>query len=378
MEPKRFPILKDSLEQWFAEKGDDVFPSYDTTRGEFAYQQRYQLLKTALAPFHGIVEKGALLKSALQWQAAARKAVQKSMDEKDWKAAYTELDKLDELVYLNNHGVGHVDRVVKRTSELLIESSCELTAYEGYLLLAAIQFHDVGNVFGREGHELKCRQIMAENCKHIIRDSAERHTITDIASVHGGCCGPSKDTITSLIDGILLNQPVRRQLLAAILRFADELADDSSRADQTALEKGLIISGGEIFHRYSEALHSVKIERNVVTLCFEFSSEFAVKPLIKDGKPRFLLDEIYYRTVKLERERRYCMRFMRPHFIIDRVRVAILIRSPTDPRHRESVTYTLEEKGYPYEVPENIRAVNPGLLTGSQMRRRLNKEWKAP
>src|ERR1039457_4917291 len=41
-------------------------------------------------------------------------------------------------IFLNDHGPAHVATVIKRASELISTETCTLTAYEAYILLAAI------------------------------------------------------------------------------------------------------------------------------------------------------------------------------------------------------------------------------------------------
>jgi hypothetical protein len=175
---------------------------------------------------------------------------------------------------------------------------------------------------------------------------------------------------------MLFNHPVRKRLLAAILRFADELADDSTRADRVSLEKSLLPKGSEIYHRYSESLHSVKIEKRNIQLGYEFTSALAIKQFEKHESNCYLLDEIYRRTLKMERERRYCMRFLRPFFDIDRIRVEIVIQSESDPLANDKITYTLEENGYPDYFSDKMKQFNKDLRTGEAERRFIKKEWK--
>src|ERR1039457_2256022 len=56
-------------------------------------------------------------------------------------------------IFLNDHGPGHITTVIQRATELVAAKACALSPYEVYLLLAAIQVHDVGNILGRKGHE---------------------------------------------------------------------------------------------------------------------------------------------------------------------------------------------------------------------------------
>jgi hypothetical protein len=294
------------------------------------------------------------------------------------QALLEDLDRAEPLVYLNAHGAGHVEKVIGKAFELLKQTGCAITAYEGYLLLCAIQFHDVGNIFGRDRHEQKCRTIMDQACRQIIKDTAERNAISHISMVHGGCWGTSLDTIGSLLpERTLFGAPVRMQLLAAVLRFADELADDSSRADRAAMDNNLIPAEGLIYHRYSESLHTVDVKPNSIELSYEFESSLAFKTLKKGGKSKFLLDEIYSRTLKMERERRYCMRFLRPHMSIDQIKAEIVIQSAHNGLETDKITYTLQETGYPGK-PDDVKEFGKELRTGQEEREYLKKrKWEA-
>src|SRR5438874_2173405 len=57
--------------------------------------------------------------------------------------------------YLTDHGDEHVRTVIERASHLARADACALTPYESYVLLVAIHLHDVGNIFGRAGHEMR-------------------------------------------------------------------------------------------------------------------------------------------------------------------------------------------------------------------------------
>ena len=175
----------------------------------------------------------------------------------------------EDIVYLTNHGPDHVNQVVQRTTDLLRDSGCKLSAYEGYILLSAILFHDVGNIFGRKNHEARAWEIMNRLGSLAGTDTLEKKTIIKIALVHGGAFNGSKDTIGQLQErDDILNKPVRKRLLAALLRFGDELADDYSRASRYMLDAGMIPTDSQIYHRYSDSLKSVRVEDGEVRLRF--------------------------------------------------------------------------------------------------------------
>jgi len=320
------PLKKEqTFEDWLHIHNDSCFPEYSTERGEFSYSKRYEDLKTVLSPIHNSVNTGALATGALDWMKKATQIIKSSYRADKRNRLLMELNEADPVVHLNNHGKDHVDRVIEKVAEIVrFFERDHVTPYEGFLILCAIQIHDIGNVFGRMDHEKTCREILETKCNNIIPDAFERRTIEKLALVHGGAFGDNRDTISHLYEPrILFNQKIRKRLLAALLRFGDELADDSTRADRDGLKQGTILEGSRIYHRYSEALHTVKIEKDkneklFINLSFELDTSQddnnpsrIIYPMKKNGKDKFLLDEIYDRTLKMERERRYCIRFLR-------------------------------------------------------------------
>lgn len=315
---------------------------------------RYSRVHEKLEPILGVVEKSAYAQAVKNWHEAGLERLEGVSSEEEKTEIYQSQWESLPMFYLNNHGSKHIETVLQREKDLLTTTeSIELDAYELFLLLCATELHDVGNVYGREGHEKGIMPII-KKLETELPDSIERTTILTIAMTHGGKIGDSKDTICKLLkERMILGHKVRVQILAAILRFADELADDNSRASKEELDLGIIPKESELFHRYSEALHTVLVERDdkeyFVKLFFEFTSDVAIKTFDFMGRQKYLLDEIYDRTLKMERERRYCMRFMRPYISVEGIRVEIMIQDVENPFVAKPITYTLNECGYPDE-----------------------------
>lgn len=380
-----------NLEEWLLKQPDKDFPPYYSDRGEKSYPDKYRDIKTALIPIHNNVEKGALLKSIADWKDSLKAQIAKIKDQTDLESIQereqlNELLQRDPAVYLNYHGVGHVNKVIEKVSELVQNfRTGKLTAYETFLLLCAIQIHDIGNIFGRQNHENSLTHIFMNIANPIIHDTSIKVLITKIARVHSGRIDGDKDTISKSklrFGGNSFGQEVRERLLAALLRFADELADDSSRADLQALDLGMISEESLIYHEYSRSLHTVKIKENDVNntlfLLLEYciDSELMIKRFIKEGKskPILLLDEIFNRTIKMEQERRYCMRFFKQYLPLDEIKVRIEIVSTYDLVEPEEVNYTLKESGYP--MNDNITIDCP-INTGEKIIESLiDKGWR--
>lgn len=264
---------------------------------------------------------------------------------------------LQDGILLTRHGKKHVETVVDRASKLLMNdsspSSQSLTCYEVYLLLMAIYFHDVGNVYGRNQHEKMIVPII-DTIKPLLSDEAiERGTVIRIAEAHGGTVnGAPKDTIARLAPSdLVLGQRVRMRALAAVLRFADELADDSSRSAGILKTAGELPRSSEVYHYYAKALHSVDVRPSeyLVDLRYQFHCSDAKEKFGKGSNSVYLLDEIYSRTLKIHNEREYCMRFTHGIVRIDVISVTIEVHLDEHALHPAipPIQYRLAARGYP-------------------------------
>lgn len=281
----------------------------------------------------------------------------------------------DHIIFLNDHGPAHIEKVIERAFSILNSSSLEPTEFETFILLCAIQIHDIGNVLGRVSHERKLNDIFDEHSKDLIIDSPEKRVIKSIAMAHGGKTREgNKDTISKLrTSEVIFDTTIRTRFLAAVLRFADELADDSSRANRSALDLGVIGVDSEIYHNYSKVLHTVVIEKDDtnndhrIMLVYELDASTLKKQYKIGNSQKYLLDEIYDRTLKMEQERRYCMKFMHPYIDIGRIEVTINIYDE-DLEPLPSISYRLEDISYP-DSPKigHIKDVDTSIPSGEEV-----------
>ena len=262
--------------------------------------------------------------------------------------------------YYNDHGEEHIKMVIERASRITsnfaqIGGGFELSNYETFILLVSIHLHDAAHLIDkRSEHTGKTHEILSRFFSTEL-ETPEIMTIANIARAHGG----KNDPIGVLSEDELLGQNIRSRLLAAILRLGDELADDTSRAskallmleDQKIDERNRHIKRfSEIYHRYSEALHSVKIEGNEIKLSFCIS-ETQLERLFEKKESdsitkHFLLDEIYARTEKTFLETLYCNRFFPANYRINVIKVKINLLEKYSISFR-NIAYELKESGYP-------------------------------
>ena len=276
----------------------------------------------------------------------------------------------DRTVFLNDHGIEHIKTVLRRASELVLASKCKLTPKEVFYLICAILLHDIGNILGRYEHELNISTVIKEAGDLFSDDTSEQRLIRDIARVHGGKTDSGdKDTINLLTPVVNMDsEEIRVHLIASILRFADELADDKNRGAAWPIKKGLVPDESKIYHEYSLSLNSVVISHDERELCLNFylQTDKLKTQFIKDGKSTYLIDEIYSRLLKLHTERIYCLRFMKEYIELDKILVNIEFVSKyfEEMSKIKPLKFTLAEFGYPEIKEDSIFKLCPSLREG--------------
>jgi len=137
--------------------------------------------------------------------------------------------------YYTDHGEQHIQSVIRAASMLLgrYRADHHLPPLDIFLLLSAILWHDVGNVFERSKHA-EIIAPMTEEIKNIgFSDPSVQRMVVEIAGAHtrrDGLTGPrSSADCVLLSDATLTTNP---QELAAILRFADEVSENRARVSE--------------------------------------------------------------------------------------------------------------------------------------------------
>lgn len=289
----------------------------------------------------------------------------------------------DPEIVLNDHGPKHIETVISRASYMVSQANCSLGPYEVYILLCCIELHDVGNIFGRYKHEVNATIIMQEAEGICGRDQIEAIKIRQIAEAHGGkTTSGDKDKISGLPekDDTFFGD-LRPQLIASILRFADELADDKDRAHRKLLINGLLPKKSEVFHAYAMCLDSVKVnhEDSGINLSFHIPKKFLSRKFGKMGEEVYLLDEVYNRVLKMHFERIYCMRFCKNVIDLQRLFVRISFYEETLVEVFPRISFELSEKGYP-DVDSDIfdmcdeLSINGQRITGEYVKSEVDKQ----
>ena len=208
---------------------------------------------------------------------------------------------------LTDHTEKHISNVLNNAWKLVSdkeEKSCSLNEIELLLLCVSILFHDVGNIHGRENHNEKIAEIYNEaRYSKLDRCQQERQLVLKIVKAH---CGKSKkgnkDTLLDVHDSShLFDKPIRVRELAAILRFADELAEGPQRTSQYMIEKKLIQEDSLLYHLYS-SITQIVVDKGDGRIILIYNIDYPVNGYSLSE----LLKFVYMRILKMDMERRYC------------------------------------------------------------------------
>jgi hypothetical protein len=134
-------------------------------------------------------------------------------------------------------------------------------------------------------------------------------------------------------------------MLAALLRFADEISDDFCRA---AYNNTIIPSKNKVFHAYSETLEPVSISGETIKFHFRIPYKYTQDKLGKGNVSVFLYDEIISRLTKCMRELEYCRKYANGFIAITTLNITIDILEETSPRKvKDKSSFRLRLIGYP-------------------------------
>lgn len=247
---------------------------------------------------------------------------------------------------LTDHGVHHIESVMKNSYDVLGERIKYLNGYELYLLLISIHFHDLGNIYGREQHEKKIAEIIDKLGDRLPLDAVEKMFIFSIATAHGGFYDEDKDTISHIaVDKYCNGITVRAKALAAILRFADEISDDLHRAAKPGIN---VPKENEAFHEYSKSLETPNIDGKTLKFNYIIPYKLTQEKVGKSNSNIFLYDEIILRLEKCMRELEYCRKFSDGFIDISTLNVTVqILKENSNWQPKEKFQFRLSLKGYP-------------------------------
>jgi hypothetical protein len=229
--------------------------------------------------------------------------------------------------FLTDHGEQHIRSVIQACGMLLDRhldpdispGKRQLTTLDIFLVLSAILWHDVGNVYKREGHAQRAVE-MTNQIKTLGFPEPEIHRlVTQIALAHSGRDGLSKASQEQDCSTFHNTYTVYPRALAAIVRFGDEVSENRFRVSAALLPD--VPPANRVFWEYANTITASRPEpsRKRIVVTISIQREAAVQeydcvefPNRCNSEGRIhLLDYVICRLEKMNNERAYCS----PQFI---------------------------------------------------------------
>lgn len=214
------------------------------------------------------------------------------------------------LPSITDHGANHIANVLNNVHLLLGDSLDKFTGIELYCLCLSVLFHDVGNLEGREAHQ----RNIADIYEHVRNKNSsylhEKSIILKVCAAHCGYSGDgSMDTLKDVDESYHLHgHKVELRKIAAILRFADELAEGPQRTSAYMQFKHKYDAKSEIYHKYASITH-ICIDRGNkrITITYHLQIEDLNGKINPSAEATLkeLLMFTYKRIIKLDQERKY-------------------------------------------------------------------------
>jgi hypothetical protein len=215
----------------------------------------------------------------------------------------------------NNHGPGHIGRVLDKLGELLGDRILEdkvITPYELFLSMMAILYHDVGILRERKGHGDISASFLDVDDNDYIFDQRDKKIIRAAVVSHSS----SKDieaecaefSNTEYIGG----HDVRPRLVAALVRLSDELDEDYRRADPKVAAEIGIADDSRFYWAFSQRILGTRPnrQRQEIYVGIQFEPADVNWTVHVDGKQRAFISVFAEKLAKINRERAYVARFL--------------------------------------------------------------------
>ena len=222
---------------------------------------------------------------------------------------------------LTDHGSRHIANVQRNILALLGDGEAtdgetatkEVSGVELYLLAMATLFHDVGNIHGRRDHQRNIGAIFDDARGTSAATRREKTLVLRACAAHTGLASDgTRDTLKEVAPTEQLEgKKIQLQQLAAILRFADELAEGPQRTSEFRRQNNDYDSQSQIYQEYA-AVTDVFIDRgnHRISLAYEIPVDTDDEdPKQRQGTLQALLQYILHRIVKLDQERRYAVHY---------------------------------------------------------------------
>lgn len=254
------------------------------------------------------------------------------------------------------HGNRHIRDVVESLDKIALSieqkpRATPLDPLEAYILLCAAHLHDAGNIRGRAGHPDRCGEIIRDH-PDLFYDTETRFNIFDVARVHGGESTKFGRDKFREITSDNFSFP-RLRLLAAILRMADELSENSERVPKELVARLEVSPQSNLAYRYARCFRRFELQNDMLDIQLRVQPEQHEFVTEIDGERVGFFDHLESKIDVIEKEARYCAQYGRPDFDIRSIRFTVEFFAENFPSVDKAVSKLILDldRGYPEELP---------------------------
>jgi len=218
---------------------------------------------------------------------------------------------------LSDHCEPHIENVMENIGSLIgLEANQIKVPMSTRELLASLLgalMHDIGNIEGRAEHHKAITKVLSQlDLSGKVWAKPDIQAVNRICKAHTGKTEDgSRDTIGPLANQRtpFLGKPIQPEKVAALLRYADELAEGPQRTSKYLMRTEKYGQDSELFHRYASVTH-MNIDFNAKKVFADYHVDIEApelgnkNPVIRKNLNQ-LIRFCHYRASKLEHERRY-------------------------------------------------------------------------
>ncbi len=261
--------------------------------------------------------------------------------------------------FYTDHGITHVNRVLEKIYGFLyphlpVGGAGRDLIFDKenlYILMNAVLWHDVGNIYGRNGHQNNINNIFSE-IKSFLYDDLHRELIIKIAQGHCGIGSIERNIYESSV--MIGENTIYPRFLSALLRISDELDEDCHRVEERIYPRiplenkrywKFCLFNKTVYPKYiidSFGNTSLKIQINSKMKREELGEMFQ-----KNGVGVMAIKEYISRINKLNDERIYCNQYLHAESVfyfrkIDAIEIKLTI-CDRDDRLLDEVSYEFDD-----------------------------------
>jgi hypothetical protein len=217
----------------------------------------------------------------------------------------------------NNHGRGHIVRVLENLNHLLGSKPLEhLDPYELFLTMMSVLYHDIGLLQTRKGHENLSKSLLEgdRNDAYIV-NSIDKEIIAAAVVSHSSSKDIAKEISRFSPEEIVGTHKARPGVVAALVRLADELDEDHRRADAILQQRLLLPSTSRFFWTFCQRIRGIR--PNLVSKRIDFNVAFEPEDMatygaMPNGQVRHFVVFSAEKFAKINDERVKVNRFLPP------------------------------------------------------------------